>query len=115
MFSDLLIFSFILWLMFIPVANVYEKAKHWTGLKKAVSYGYLWLFITIDIIYNYIYGSILFLEPASKERATLTARLKHYLTTEPDSWRGKLSYFICARLIEPWDQGHCALSVETHG
>jgi hypothetical protein len=52
---------------------------------------------------------LVFLELANNDRKTFTARLKHYLRTEPDSWRGKLAYLFCAYLIEPWDVGHCSI------
>lgn len=108
---DILSATFILWLLFIPTANIVNryKEKPFTGIAYYLANVFVYIFVAIDVIYNYTYGAMLFLDLASNKRKTFTARLKHYLRTEPDSWRGKLSYLICARLIEPWDQGHCNL------
>ena len=111
MIIDILLATFILWILFIPTANIVNRhrEKEYTGIRKYL--GYVWVtgFVIVDILYNYTYASMLFLEFADNDRKTLTARLKHYLQTEPDTWRGKLAYLFCAYLIEPWDFGHCGL------
>lgn len=87
--------------------NSYDHAK---GLKRKILIAYAAMFIIIDVIYNYTYGAMLFIEFADNDRKTLTARLKHYLRTQPETWRGKLAFFMCRYMIEPWDWNHCGLS-----
>ena len=97
-----------LWIFFIATAKVAQKANSREDLSP-FQYLFVVCFLIADVIYNYTYGAVLFLEFASNDRKTLTARLKHYLRTEPESWRGKLSLFMCKYMIEPWDAGHCSL------
>lgn len=108
---DFILATFALWMMFIPVANLVNRhnEKPYTGLRYYIILVFVYIFVLIDVIYNYTYGALLFLEFADNDRKTLTSRLKHYLRTEPDSVRGKMAYFICAYMIEPWDAGHCSL------
>lgn len=110
---DLILASLSLWLLFIPAANLINRhrQKEYTGVRYYLSLSYIYFFVTMDVLFNYTYGAVLFLQLANNDRKTLTARLKHYLRTEPDSRRGKMAYIICAYMIEPWDFGHCAVSV----
>lgn len=108
---SLLVATFILWLLFIPTANIVNRYKEnpFNGIMKYLGYAFVTVFLVLDVLYNYTYAAILFLEPANNDRKTFTERLKHYIRTEPETWRGKLAYFFCAYLIEPWDAGHCGL------
>lgn len=103
--------TFVLWLLFIPAANLVNRHKQGKLNETETLLGkiYVYSFLVVDVIYNFTYGSLLFMDWPPKGKTTLTARLKHYLRTEPASWRGELSYVMCRYLIEPWDMGHCAL------
>ncbi len=61
-----------------------------------------------DILWNITFGSVLFLQLPHKKQLTLTYRMKYILITN-DGWRFGLAYFICRRLVEPWDWNHCGL------
>jgi hypothetical protein len=111
----LLIATLGLWALFIPMANLknaYEDRYHAGTLvwwKQYPTLAFLYFFVTVDVIYNYTYGAMLFMQPAHRDRKTLTSRLKHYLRTEPDSVRGKMAYFFCRYMISPWDWNHCGM------
>jgi len=60
----------------------------------------------IDVLFNWIYGSVMFLE--LPRELTLSERLRRLLLSGKP-WQVKLSYFLCHYLIEPWDSGHCGL------
>ena len=104
------IYSLLLWLFFIATANVVKyTSKQTPMIKRAPATVFTLLFIVGDVIFNVTYGSIVFLQLPHYKRLTLTERLKYNLVVYSDSWRGKLSYWICRRLVEPWDQHHCGL------
>lgn len=65
----------------------------------------------LDIIWNIIFGTVLFMQLPHKDRLTLTHRMKYILITD-DGWRFKLAHFICKYIIEPWDWNHCGLSTK---
>jgi len=108
---DILLWTFVLWLLFIPAANIINRYKQGklNGVETFLGKIYIYSFAVVDILYNYSYGTGLFMAFPPKGKHTLTARLKHYLRTEPESWRGEIAYFMCRYMIEPHDPGHCAL------
>ena len=72
---------------------------------------YLWLAagLVLDVVYNVVVGTILFLD--LPRELTLTARLRRYradASTHIDL-RYRLATFICTRLLNPYDPGgsHC--------
>lgn len=110
----LLLATFALWIGFIIFATLKEKVldKDYHIAIKVPAYAFGIAFLVGDVGYNYTFGSVLFWELASRDRVTLTKRLRHilhsglYLET---SWRFKRAHFMCKYMIEPWDLGHCAL------
>jgi len=104
--------SFIFWLMFIMVANLKNNSyKNATGVKRYALLAYGIVFIIVDVVFNFVYGALIFKEFGSFDRPTLTQRLKHILENEPDnSYKYKLASFVCRKMIEPWDWNHCGLA-----
>lgn len=101
--------SFFILLAFF--ANIMTFKKKADKLPKLIYYflyviGYA-VFIC-DILWNIIFGSVLFFELPSKKRLTLTARMKHLILFD-EGWRFKVAYFICRYIVEPWDWNHCGL------
>jgi len=107
---------FVLWVFFVNIMwlkHVGQK-RYTTGWKKVVFYmigypfafaGFIW-----DIIFNITYGTLMFLQLPELRRLTLSARMSNIIVTEDkDSWRWKLAWWICHKLVEPWDRNHCGL------
>ena len=107
----LFITTLILWVFFIATAKVSKGAEQLSDLN-VFKQLFVITFVTFDVLYNIVYGSILFLQLPSLRRGekTLTARLKKNIKNEGNSWRGKLSIFMCKYMIEPWDVGHCKIN-----
>lgn len=99
---------FFLWFLFIN-AMTWKKYKEKIPkpllliLYPIVAVGYIG-----DILFNIIFGTVLFLELPHYKRLTLTARMQRLLITD-GGWRFKIAYFICRKLLEPWDPNHCGL------
>lgn len=109
MIINLFIYSIILWLFFIAVSNISKyRDRKYPPVIQAIAHLLTVLFIVFDVIFNVIYGSIVFIQLPHIKRLTLTARLKYTLKTE-DGWRLKLALFICRKMVEPFDWGHCNL------
>lgn len=110
MILNFVVASVLLWLGFIAVMQVVQgvQRKEDLDVKQKIA---VVLFVAGDVFYNYTYAAILFLELGSLKRRTLTARLKHYLREQPESWRGKIAYFMCKYMISPWDWDHCGLGL----
>jgi len=101
----------LLWLMFIPTGLILTRHRErpLTGLRLWLAYIWGVVFVIADVIVNYTCMTYVFAELPDSDRKTVTERLKHYLRTEPYSWRGKIAVLMCEYLIEPWDFGHCAI------
>lgn len=108
----LLIATIDLWVWFAITTRVADGAKSRKQLNK-FQLVFIYFFAAKDVFYNYTWGSLLFLEFASNDRKTLTARLKHILNTEFENptWRFHLAVFLCKYMIEPIDFGHCNLKL----
>ncbi len=99
----------ILWIVFVNVMWLkHNKEKVPKVLHKPL-YVVAFLGIVYDVLFNFTFGNILFMQLASFERLTLTERMEHILLTD-DSWRFYLAKWICRVLVEPWDPNHCGLS-----
>ena len=120
--------SFILWVFFV---NVMWLKDNRDDINKYLQYP-LMAFAAVgflfDVVYNITIGSIVFLQKPDFKGAntkllkiplpTLTERLRDILRYGHkgkllDKYRWKVAKFTCKRLIEPWDQGHCAIRSET--
>jgi len=106
--------SIVLWIFFIALANTVNahRRRNYTGVKYYVVWLLAAVFLVCDIIYDKIYGSLAFWQLPVWEwnELTLTARLKRNLLYLPMySWRWKLSFFVCSKMVEPWDWNHCGL------
>lgn len=110
---DLLIATLVLWLLYIPAATLVNKHKEdrFVGLLQFLVFFFVSIFYVLDVLFNYTYACILFMDKPRGDDWTLTARLKYYLHTPPweSGWRGRLASFMCRYMIEPWDFGHCSL------
>jgi len=105
--------TLILWVLFVNVMALKDFANRQTGWKlwvvMLVGYPFVIVAFIYDILFNITYGTIIFMEWPHYERLTLTARMKHIILTQRDTWRFKIAKAICRYLVEPWDKGHCGL------
>ena len=104
--------SIILWIMFIIFANFKEHLRHDHAPPiEAVMLLFTFIFGVVDVIFNVVYGSIVFLQFPHYKRLTLTARMRYILLERGEyDWRFRLADVICRRLVEPWDWNHCGLA-----
>lgn len=110
MIISLLIASIVFWLLFIAVANLYHNSyKNATGLKRYAMILLAGIGLVVDVLYNFTYATVAFMQWPSLSRPTLTARMKYNLANDT-GWRYKLSSFVCRKMVEPWDWNHCGLS-----
>lgn len=82
-------------------------------------------FVLLDVLFNVIYGTVLFVELPDfggahwKGLPTFTERCSRHLRqqwgAEDKNWRFHVAYFICHYLLEPWDYNHCGLAKLKHG
>lgn len=96
----------ILWVLFTNIMVWKEKEHFIPTWLKFFLYPIVAVAYILDVLFNWIFGTVLFLQLPKKP--TLSERLRRILLTE-DGWRWGLAFHICKHYIEPWDQGHCGL------
>ena len=69
--------------------------------------------VGVDIAFNVVFGSILFLELPEFRRLTFTARCQKWLPYFPEwnsgltRWRGAVAHWVCESWLNPAEPGHC--------
>lgn len=112
MAAHLLVWTFGLWWYYR--AAMWLKARRTRLRDRSPALYYLGgavvaLGLVLDVLYNVVAGTILFLDPPRE--LTFTARLKRYRRGDRPvtSWRYRLATWICRELLNPHDPSgeHC--------
>lgn len=98
---------FVLWFFFINVMTWRKYEAKIPKIIKPLLYVLAAVGYVIDVIFNIVYGSVMFLE--LPKQLTLSERLSEILRRKSRGYKYKLAYFLCSKMIEPWDYNHCGL------
>lgn len=104
----LLMHTFGLWFIYIFVMYLKRqraKLEAAGGWRLAAAWAVVAVAWVLDVLYNITWGSLIFLQPPHPARLTFTARLKY--CKRLGGWRAALAAWMCARLLNPYDPGHC--------
>jgi len=74
-----------------------------TGASKFFGYQILFVGLIVDVAFNWIIGTIVFLE-VPKE-TLFTGRCERWLYDR--TWRGAVARWFCSQLLNPFDKDHC--------
>ncbi len=106
-----IVWMFILWIFFINVMTWKANKERIPKFMHPILYILTFVGIVVDVVFNIVYGTIIFAKLPHYKRLTFSARLSYVLIKESQlSWRFKIAYLICTKLIEPWDYNHCGLA-----
>lgn len=96
-----LVCAYLLYAGFLIYAAVHRV---WRGLSlfSKVSLAPFWIFYPVDVAFNFVFGSILFMEPPLMY--TFSGRLKLHLFDT--NWRGVVARRLWFDLIIPFDPDH---------
>jgi hypothetical protein len=124
MILTFIIALFILWVLFVNVMWAMENRDKIPKALYPIAVGIAGLGFLYDVLFNIVYGTIMFLQLPDFKNAnvhwkginfpTLSERMKDNLIVGKegsmlDKYRWYLSKFLCRYLIEPWDKGHCGI------
>jgi hypothetical protein len=105
--------TFIIWMLFATLMAMRDR-EELGRLPKILyilgKYVILPVGAIVDILYNWTFACVLFLD--LPHELMLTARLERYLHDLKywGTWRSRLALWFCKYMIEPHDPGHCHLS-----
>lgn len=96
-----------------------RKGGAWVAIAKVIFYPLALVFLAFDCLFNIIYMPMLYGEKANKygEGWTVTSRLKYHKRSAMAkksgpyflslNWQEKVSLFLCRKLVDRIDPGHC--------
>lgn len=95
------------WTFYLAVMHLDTARKRGslTTASKVIGYPILYVGLVLDMLFNALWGSLLFLEPPKEW--LFTARVSRW--NDNDGWRGAIARWICEELLDPFDPRgqHC--------
>lgn len=105
---ELALYTYLFWLGYLAVCGIYvgwRKAPIWVQVLLAPV---VLSVLGVDVLFNYTLASVLFFQLPPRGCYTMTERISTYKDGDQYSWRGKFGKFICANMLDPFQQGgHC--------
>lgn len=96
-----------MWTLYLAVMHLdtARRQGQLTTAAKVIGYPILAVGLALDVLFNALWGSLLFLEPPRE--LLFTARVSRL--NDDTGWRGKLACWICLELLDPFDPSgkHC--------
>ena len=96
--------GYVLWVLYLAVMNLLRVQQ--AGKLGTVAYCLAWpllvVALTMDITFNIIVGTLLFLELPNYRRLTLSARMDHSIRYG-SGWRKRNAIWFVLHLLEPFD------------
>lgn len=102
----ILIYTYILWLMFLAVMALQAKWHALPKLVKVIAIPGVLIAVTLDIIFNWTVGTAVFLRLPARGEYTFSQRIGNY--KRRIDWRAPIASWICTNLLDPFEAGgHC--------
>ncbi|QWT46904.1 hypothetical protein [Azospira inquinata] len=103
------LYLYVFWVLFLACAALYQGWHQATPLVKVLAVPLALTAFVVDLVFNYTFAVLLFLQWPPQGCYTLTKRISYYKNHEPGTWRGKVGKFICQNFLDPFQQGgHCS-------
>ena len=96
--------AYVLWVLYLAVMNLL-RVQQAGKLSKTIyylSWPLLAIALIVDVAFNVIVGSVIFLQPPDFKRLTLSARMDD-LIRNGSGWRKRNAIIFVAYLLEPFD------------
>jgi len=97
----------LVWIFYLAVMNLKRNKEHLTLLAKCFAYPMLWVGMVGDMLFNFFWGSILFLE--FPRELLMTTRLHRHLRDHKKDWRDRNANWFCRHFLNSFDPDgkHC--------
>lgn len=96
------------WIFYLAVMNLAPHRGQLHPVAKAHAYALLGVGLALDLVLNFVVGTILFLK--HPQDWLLTGRLTRYIKDEQEArWRRATALWLCRHLLDQFDPkgGHC--------
>lgn len=97
------------WVFYLAIMNLKRNRKKLSTQAYIFAYPALATGLLLDVLFNLVVGSILFLElpQYTKGEWLFTGRVSRW--NNYTNWRGKLAFWFCMYFLDPFeDGGHCS-------
>jgi hypothetical protein len=105
-----LLLGFALYVFFLAYVTLWQAKRNgklaMTPLPvRIMAWTILVIAVVLDVAFNVIVGSLLFLELPELRRLLFTARCKKWM--DRSGWRGDIARWVCDGWLNPFQDGHC--------
>jgi len=96
------------WIFYLAIMNLKKEKKNLRLGAKILGYPMLILGFFLDVMFNIIVGSIMFLEFPRIKELLFTARVSRH--NDSPTWRGNVARWFCTHLLDQFDPSgkHCS-------
>lgn len=105
----ILLYVYLFWVLYVLVMGFYRAklAGRLTGLNLVLAYPIFLFGFVMDVVSQFTFASLVFLEWPKKGEWLVTTRLKRHMAGR--GWRQKLAKYICDSILDPFDPkgDHC--------
>lgn len=103
-----LLWAAVLFWFYLAYVTLNATKKRWRRAPipvRVVCWATIAVAVVVDVAFNVVVGSALFLELPEVRRSTFTMRCKKWMGTR--GWRGELADWFCHSWLNPFEPGHC--------
>lgn len=95
------------WVLYIAIMGFKEHLDTMGRVSKAIAYCILPVGLLADVLFNFIYGTVMFLE--IPRELLMTTRLKRHLSDHKKDWRDRNANWFCKEFLNIYDPAgkHC--------
>lgn len=96
-----------MWVFYLAIMNLKRNRKSLTPLAKVVAYPMVALGLISDVLFNFTFGTLFFLE--LPKELLMTTRLQRHLNDNKNDWRDRNAQWFCHNFLNPFDSSgnHC--------
>jgi hypothetical protein len=97
------------WVFYLAIMNLDRNKKKLTVWAKVFGYPVLLVGLVLDVLFNAVIGSVLFLELPRLDLGEwlFSGRVSRWNASK--YWRGDMARFFCSNFLDPFDEGgHCS-------
>lgn len=95
------------WVFYLALMNLKRNREELSIVTKIFAYPMIVIGVSSDVLFNFFWGSILFLE--LPKEWLMTTRLKRHLNDHKKDWRDRNANWFCRHFLNPFDPtgNHC--------
>lgn len=102
------LFAVVLWIFFLAVMRIIPVKDQMVPIVKYHAYAIAFIAFVLDVVFNIVVGTVLFLQLLKISEPTFSQRLEQY-NKHDTGWRHNIAKWICTNVLDLFDPSgdHC--------